>query len=148
MARKPQHLTLARVLDSDARLAEWAARHRDEQALTRLVRAHLPRSIGERVRVTDARSGVLELAASAGAIAAALRQRAPDLRNALALDGHRFAEVRVRVQVSGSALVPERVPKRQWDSRDASPLFELADRLPGGPLKDALRRWSRRGRGR
>jgi hypothetical protein len=148
MARKPQYLTLARVLDADARLAEWAARHRDEQALTRLVRTHLPRSIGERIRVTDARNGVLELAASAGAIAAAVRQRAPDLRTALAHDGHRFAEVRVRVQVCGAALVAERAPKRQWDSRDASPLFELADRLPAGPLKEALRRWSRRGRGR
>jgi len=148
MVRKPQHLTLSRVLDSDAQLAEWTARHREEAALTRLVRTHLPRSIGERVRVTDARNGVLELGAGAGAIAAALRQRVPDLRNALARDGHPFAEVRVRVQVSGAALAAERAPKRQWDSRDAAPLFELADRLPGGPLKDALRRWSRRGRGR
>jgi hypothetical protein len=37
---------------------------------------------------------------------------------------------------------------RAWDSSAASPLFDLADRLPEGPLQQALRRWSRRARGR
>ena len=87
LSRPPPPRPLARVLDSDARFAEWTARHREEAALTRLVRRHLPRPIGERIHVTDARAGTLELAASAGAIAAALRQRAPDLRRALARDG-------------------------------------------------------------
>lgn len=117
-------------------------------ALTRLVRGHLPRAMAERVQVTDARDGVLELAAGAGAIVAALRQRAPELRNALARDGCDFTEIRVRVQLS--ALTSPRLPiaKRQWDSAAASPLFDLTDRLSDGPLKDALRRWSRRARGR
>ena len=136
------------MLDSDARFAEWTARHREEAALTRLVRRHLPRPIGERIHVTDARAGTLELAASAGAIAAALRQRAPDLRTALARDGWNFTEVRVRVQVAGFAYAEPKAPKRQWDSSAASALFDLADRLPGGPLQEALRRWSRRARGR
>lgn len=136
------------MLDSDARFAEWTARHREELALTRQVRKHLPRPIAERVRVTDARDGALELAASTGAIAATLRQRAPDLRAALAREGRDFTDVRVRVQVGGSEIAGQKAAKRQWDSRTASPLFDLADRLPGGPLKDALRRWSRRARGR
>jgi hypothetical protein len=136
------------VLDSDARFAEWTARHREEMALTRLVRKHLPRPIGDRVQVTDARDGTLELAASAGAIAATLRQRAPDLRAALALEGHPFTAIHVRVQVGGSTIADRKAAKPAWDSRPASPLFDLADRLPGGPLKDALRRWSRRARGR
>ncbi|MDQ2915712.1 MAG: DciA family protein [Casimicrobiaceae bacterium] len=144
----PPHRPLARVLDSEAQFAEWTARHRQEVALTRLVRKHLPRPIAERVHVTDARDGVLELAASAGAIAATLRQRAPALRMALARDGCDFTEVRVRVQVAGLAGPQQQTPKRQWDSSAASPLFDLADRLPGGPLKDALSRWSRRARGR
>lgn len=148
MNRKPQLHPLARVLDADPRLAEWTARHRDEAALTRLVRRHLPRSIGERVRVTDTRNGVLELAASAGAIAAAVRQRVPDLRGALARDGHAFTEVRVRVQVGGATLSGEKTPRPAFDSRDAGPLFDLAERLPDGPLRDALRHWSRRARGR
>jgi len=148
MTHKPQHQTLARVLDADERIAQWTARHREETALTRLVRRHLPRSIGERVQVCDARGGILELAAGAGAIAAAVRQRAPGLRTALAHDGHAFAEVRVRVQVAGATRARERGAQRQWDSTDAAPLFDLAERLPGGPLKDALHRWSRRARGR
>lgn len=148
MTRKPQHQTLARVLDADGTLAQWTARHRDEAALTRLVRRHLPRPIAERVRVSSASDGVLELAASAGAIAAALRQRAPDLRSALARDGRQFVEVRVRVRLTNPAMDREIAPRQRRDISGASPLFDLADRLPGGPLKDALRRWSRRARGR
>ncbi len=100
------------------------------------------------MRVTEARGGVLEIAAGAGAIAATLRQRAPDLRAALARDGWDFTEIRIRVQVAGLAVTTGKPQPRQWDSRDAAPLFELADRLPDGPLKAALTRWSRRARGR
>ena len=148
MTRKAPHQPLARVLESDAQLAHWTARHREEAALTRLVRKHLPRALGERLRVCDSNHGVLELAASAGAIAAALRQRAPDLRAALAREGHPFADVRVRVDVAASVLAPQHASKRTWDSRVATPLFDLADRLPAGPLQQAIRQWSRRSRGR
>ena len=148
MTRKVPYQPLARVLESDAELAPWTARYREEAALTRRVRKHLPRALGERLRVCDARNGVLELAASAGAIAAALRQRAPDLRAALAREGHAFTDVRVRVDVAASALAPREPPRRPWDSRTATPLFDLADRLPAGPLQQAIRQWSRRSRGR
>lgn len=148
MTRKPPHQPLSRVLETNAELAGWTARHREELALTRLVRTHLPRALGERVRVSDSRNHVLELAAGAGAIAAALRQRVPELRAALARDGHAFGEIRVRVDVAGSLLPMQAPPKPSWDSRAAAPLFDLADRLPPSPLKDALRRWSRRARGR
>ncbi len=98
--------------------------------------------------MSDARHGVLELAASAGAIAATLRQRAPQLRESLAREGFDFAEVRVRVQVAGAGSIQRKAALRQWDTADAAPLFALADRLPDGPLKAALARWSRRARGR
>ena len=142
------HRTLARVIDADPRLAEWRARHVKEAALTRLVRRHLPRPLAERVRVAEARNGVLEIAAGAGAIAAALRQRAPDLRERLARDGYTFAEIRIRVQVAGAAGGTASAAKRSWNSAEAAPLFALADRLSEGPLKAALVRWSRRARGR
>lgn len=116
--------------------------------MTRLVRKHLPRPIAERVHVTDAHDGVLELAATAGAIAATLRQRAPDLRAALARDGCDFTDIRVRVQVATRRESDQKSVRRQWDSASATPLFELAGRLPDGPLKAALTRWSRRARGR
>ena len=147
--RPPAHRPLARVLESDAQLAEWTARQRHEAALTRLVRRHLPRPIAERVSVTAA-ARVLELGAGGGAVAAAVRQRLPDLRAALAREGADFAEIRVRVQVVTMRPGPDdAVPSRRaWDSRAATPLFDLADRLPSGPLKEALSRWSRRARGR
>jgi len=113
-----------------------------------LLSRHLPRPLAERVRVTDCREGVLELAANAGAIAATLRQRAPELRAALARDGIDFTEIRVRVQVAAAAGARERRELHHWDSRHATPLFDLADRLRDGPLKTALTRWSRRARGR
>jgi len=143
-----RHRSIARVLDSESAFASWTERARREAALTRLVRKHLPRPLAERVRVAGTEAGVLELAASGGAIAAALRQRVPGLQAALARGGCDFAEVRVRVQVVAHAS-PEPKPKsRQWDSASAAPLFDLADRLPSGPLKSALSRWSRRARGR
>ena len=148
LAARPKHRSLARVLESESDTAEWAARHRQETALTHLLRKHLPRPIADRVRVTDTRGGILELAASAGAIAATLRQRAPDLRAALARDGCDFTQIRVRVQVAGIVATPQKRTMRQWDSAAAAPMFELGERLRDGPLKAALARWSRRARGR
>ena len=65
-----------------------------------------------------------------------------------ARDGYDFAEIAVRVHVAAAAHVEQKALKRQWDSAEATPLFELADRLPEGPLRAALARWSRRARGR
>jgi hypothetical protein len=144
----PKPRPLASVLETESEFADWSTRHREELALTRLLRRHLPRPIADRVRVTDARGGVLELAANAGAIAATLRQRAADLRAALARDGVDVTEIRVRVQVVAITAPPDKRQLHQWDSRHATPLFELADRLTDGPLKAALARWSRRARGR
>ena len=148
MSRPPTHRPLASVIESDAQLAGWSTRHRAEAELTRVLRRHLPRPIAERVRVSEARHGVLELAATAGAIAASLRQRAPQIRADMAREGFDFHEVRVRVQVAGTGSMQQKAPHRQWDSADAAPLFTLADRLPDGPLRAALARWSRRARGR
>ena len=138
---------LARVFAADTRIAAWTARLKEEAALTALVRRQLPRPLADRVRVTGIREGTLELATSAGAVAAAVRQRTPDLIAALRREGCDFTEIRVRVQVAGAG-VPGRKPlSRQMDAR-ASAMFDLAGRLPEGPLKQALDRWSRRARGR
>ena len=119
----------------------------EEAALTALVRRRLPRPLADRVRVTGIRDGTLELATSGGAIAAAVRQRTPDLIEALRREGCDFTEIRIRVQVAGSAGTEQKTVARQLDARAAS-MFELAGRLADGPLKDALDRWSRRARGR
>jgi hypothetical protein len=139
---------LGNVLESDARLAQWTARQRQEAALTKLVRRHLPRALAERVRVAGMHDGVVELSASGGAIAAALRQRATALPEMLRRDGLSVTSVRVRVAVTRGAAAPERPPARNLDAAAAASLFDLARQLPDGPLRDALARWSRRARGR
>jgi len=148
LPKTPSHQVLARILESDSQLSAWTARHREEVALTQALRRHLPRPIADRMRVADARNGVLEIAATAGAIAATLRHRAPGLRVLLARDGWDFTEIRVRVQVAAGPGAEQKTLKRQWDSSSAAPLFNLAPTLPAGPLRDALTRWSRRARGR
>ncbi|HWD16021.1 MAG TPA: DciA family protein [Casimicrobiaceae bacterium] len=148
MKRKSSLRPLAGILTADAQLGQWVARQRQEAELAAEVRKHLPRALGLRVHVTGLRDGVLELGASGGAIAATLRQRAPALRAALSADGFGVREVKVRVQVVASASAPERGTPRSLDVRAATPLFDLAEQLPQGPLREALARWSRRARGR
>ena len=65
---------LSQVLRTDATLADWEARRSREQALTIVVRRHLPRALASRVHVADARSRELELTTDAGAIAGIVRQ--------------------------------------------------------------------------
>lgn len=148
MKRKPSLRPLAGILTADAQLAQWVARQRQEAQLVAEVRKHLPRALGLRVHVTGLRDGVLELGASGGAIAATLRQRAPALRAALAASGLDVRDVKVRVQVAVAPPAPVRDAPRDLDVRAAAPLFELAGKLPQGPLREALARWSRRARGR
>ncbi|MEP7207263.1 MAG: hypothetical protein ABI920_10020 [Casimicrobiaceae bacterium] len=142
MTRSPQ--PLHRVMAADETLAGWQARRRDEEALTALVRRQLPRQLGARVRATVLPSGEVELVSAAGAVAAAVRQRAPDLLLALQAEGWHCSGVRVRVQVSTSTPAPVRPAPRPIDRDALAPMARLARSLPQGPLKAALARFLRR----
>jgi len=142
MPRAPQPLT--RILASDATLAAWEARRRREAAIAGVLRQSLPRALADRIRVADAGSGELELAADAGAIAAVLRQRAPDLLAKLQREGWQFTGIRVRVQVRVAPPTPEKAQANQLDRGSLRPLAALARELPEGPLKAALARFVRR----
>jgi hypothetical protein len=144
----PRPLPLAQVLERDATLADWSRRHRLEARLTVAIRALLPRAVGPQVRVSATAGQCLELAAGAGAIAAVVRQWAPDLLAALRREGWDFTELRVRVQVNRMAEQPVKSTGNQRDASGARALFDLGDRLPEGPLRRSLARWSRRARGR
>ena len=135
------------MFEADPRIAAWTARFQEEAALTAVIRSHLPRPLAERVRVAGTRDGVLELTAAAGAVAAVVRQRTPELATALRREGWDFTEIRIRVQVTAGAAYTPKPLSRQLDTR-ASALFDLGDRLGEGPLKAALARWARRARGR
>jgi hypothetical protein len=146
--RPPSCRPLGTVLQTDAQLGQWTARQREEAALTKLVRRHLPRALAERVRVAGVHDGVVELTASGGAIAAAQRQRTTALPDLLRREGVAVTSVRIRVAITTGPPAAERAPGRTLDVAAAAPLFDLAARLPNGPLRDVLSRWSRRARGR
>lgn len=142
MARSPQRL--ARILDSDAVVASWAARRRQDERIDAALCRLLPRQLASRLRIADATGAELVLSADIGAVAAMLRQRAPDLIAALRDAGFQFDAIRVRVKphlpaTSGtkrSAVPPDRTRLR--------PLADLARSLPAGsPLKAALTRFVR-----
>ncbi len=142
MPRTPQ--SLQRILANDPLLGPWNVRRQHEEMLTGIVRRCLPRPLAERVHVADVQGAELVLAAEAGAIAAVVKQRGPDLIAALQREGCQFTVIRVRVQVRG---VPASAPKEAMKQVDRScfqPLARLARELPGGPLKTALARFLRR----
>jgi hypothetical protein len=142
MVRSPQ--LLRQILSADPTLAGWDARRRREAALTSLVRCHLPRALADRVRVADAEGHELQLVVEAGAVAAIVRQRTPDLVAALQRDGWQFTGIRVRVQVRVPPPIQHKVDMNQPDKESLRPLAGLARNLPAGPLKTALARFLRR----
>ena len=144
----PRPVPLSKVLAADRTLSEWSERARLEGQLTAIVRTHLPRPVGAQVRVVAADAGCLTLATGAGAIAATVRQRVPDLVAALRREGLDCTEIRVRVQVRAPAAVPVKNAGNQRDAASAGPLFDLSEKLSDGPLRRSLLRWSRRARGR
>ncbi len=134
---------LARVIENETRLAAWLRRHRLEAALTRAVRARLPRLIAGRVRATDLRDGQLELTVPSGALATAVRQRIPELLTALALQSHEFNGIRVRVQPAANAISAQTMPTRR-PPPNTVPLEALARNLSEGSLKKAVLRLIKR----
>ena len=132
---------LARVLADDPQVAAWDRRRRDEAAVAKAIGAVLPRPLAAHVAALLPAPERLDLVATTGTIAAALRQRLPAVRAALGREGMDFRDIRVRVQ---PGVVPEPAPKplpRQWDSAQKPALAGLERELPAGPLKDALGRW-------
>ena len=125
-------------------MAAWDARRRREEVITNLLRRHVPRALADRVRVADAEGNELQLAVEAGAIAAIIRQRTPDLVAALQRDGWQFTGIRVRVQVKIPPDIPHKIDINQPDIESLRPLAGLARKLPAGPLKTALARFLRR----
>lgn len=142
---KPYFLQpLSRILTTDALIASWHGRMQREAELTATVRRLLPRALAERVRVAEATPPALTLAVPAGAIAAVVRQRTPDILSGLRREGWDFTELRVQVQVRPERAVNYKPPQKQKDRIDSAPLRELARSLPEGPLKRAVERLVRR----
>jgi hypothetical protein len=144
MIRAPQ--SLQRILRADATLAGWTARRDRDEALAVIVRRHLPRPLGTRLRIAEERNGQLELAADSGAVAAIVRQRSAELLTALKREGWEFTGIRVRVQVRADPLPRPKILPNPIDRQMLQPLAQLARTLPAGPLKTSLERFLRRAR--
>jgi hypothetical protein len=144
MAKPNPAKPLSRILASDAQIAAWRERTEQEARLTTAVRRQLPRALADRVRVAEAVPGVLTLAAAAGAVAAVVRQRSPDLLAGLRREGFDFTELRVRVQVRTEPVHSHKPVHKHIVKVDSAPLRRLARDLPDGPLKEAVERLVRR----
>ena len=131
---------LHQILKGESTLDDLLARHRREAALQDLVQRALPPALAKHVVVVDARSAELELGAASGAVAALVRQRAPDLRISLGREGWEFTGIRVRVQARLARESPGIISKKQLDSASAGTLLALAGRLGESSLSRALTR--------
>jgi hypothetical protein len=136
---------LSRILAADTQIGAWHERMQRESRLTAAVRRLLPRALADRVRVAEAEPPVLKLAVPAGAVAAVVRQRSPDLLAGLRREGWDFTQFEVRVQVGTGVPSYMKVDKNQLNRVNPAPLRQLASRLPPGPLRDAVQRLARKG---
>jgi len=142
---KPNPLQpLARILATDAQIAAWHDRMQREFRLTTAVRRLLPRALADRVRVADAAEQALTLAVAAGAVAAVVRQRTPDLLAGLRREGWDFTELRVRVQVRSEPPLPAKILRNPRSKVELTAFKQLAATLPEGPLRAAIERFTRR----
>jgi hypothetical protein len=135
---------LSRILARDAQIGAWHERMQRESRLTTAVRRYVPRALAERVRVAEVAPPKLVLAVPAGAVAAVIRQRLPDILAGLRREGIDFTEIAVRVQVAGSPAIPTKALRNQPAKLDSRALRMLAEGLPAGPLRDAVARLARK----
>ena len=144
MAKPVPIKSLSRILATDIQIAAWHDRMQRELRLTAAVRRLLPRALADRVRVLEAAPPAITLTVAAGAIAAVIRQRSPDLLAGLRRDGWDFTELQVRVQVQSDGGKPEKHEGNQRLKPNSAPLAALAQTLPKGPLRDAIEKLVRR----
>ena len=98
-----------------------------------------PASLAQFIQVLGLQSGTLSLAAANAAIAAKLRQLAPELVDKLQNSGCEVSAIRVKVQVSFSGSPPK--PKLRKLSKTAqNTLAEFSRELGDSPLKLALKK--------
>jgi len=144
MAKSNPLQPLARILATDSQIAAWHDRMQRESRLTTAVRRLLPRALADRVRVAEATPQALTLAVAAGAVAAVVRQRTPDILAGLGREGWDFTELRVRVQVKGEPPLPGKILPNPRAKVELTAFKQLAATLPEGPLRSAIERFTRR----
>jgi len=98
-----------------------------------------PPSLLRSSQVLHIEQGELILAASNSAVAAKLRQMAPELTTQLQLNGCEVTGIQVRVQVTTPPSIRTPTPV-SMSTQGKQYLTDLADSLNDSPLKSALKR--------
>jgi hypothetical protein len=120
-------------------LRRLSGQARELLALQRHYEQLAPPALARFSHVLQLERQTLTLAAGNGAVAAKLRQLAPELLRQLQDRGCEITEIRVRVQVGLPPAKCHGVPVR-LSAAGRRQLIDSAEKMPDSPLKSALRR--------
>ncbi len=98
-----------------------------------------PATLARASHVQQLEQQVLTLAADNGAVAAKLRQIAPDLALLFQKGGFEVTGIRIHVQVAVAAI-RQKVKKPSISEESRKKLFETSNSLDDSPLKNVLQR--------
>jgi len=131
---------IRQILAAEPALTRWLDRQQHDHAVLQQVKRALPPALAAHVEAADAGSQQLVLAATGGAAAALLRQRVPELLQALEREGWKFTGIRIRVQPRSAGGSPEKNLSKQIDAVSAATLTARAQALADPALREALLR--------
>lgn len=129
-------------LDASPELHRLADKAEQQRALQRHYEQIAPPSLARASHVVYLERNILLLAANNGAVAAKLRQLAPELARLFKDKGHEVTGIQVRVQVTTPPLKRSATPTT-LSVNGRQTLNDMADKLPDSPLKSALQRLAR-----
>jgi hypothetical protein len=135
---------MRQILAAEPALARWLDRQQHEHAVLQQVKCALPPALAAHVEAADTGSQQLVLAATSGAAAALLRQRAPGLLQALQREGWKFTGIRVRVQPRSAGRSSGKSISKQIDAVSAAKLKARALALADPSLRHAVLRLAER----
>jgi len=136
-------LRLNSYLDASPELHRLADKAEHLRALQRHYEQLAPPALARASHVVYLERNILLLAADNGAVAAKLRQLAPELTRLFKDKGHEVTGIQVRVQVTLPPTKRNTLPTSLSDTGRKN-LNDLAGKLPDSPLKSALQRLARR----
>jgi len=131
-------------LDASPELHRLTYKAEQQLALQRCYEQVAPPALARASHVVYLEQNILLLAADNGAVAAKLRQLAPELARLFKDKGHEVTGIQVRVQVTFPPTKRNTLPTSLSDTGRQT-LNDLAGKLPDSPLKSALRRLARKG---
>jgi hypothetical protein len=134
---------LSSFFTGNATLRDLARTSQQLAALDRLFREAIPPSLASASRVIGVERHVLKVGAENSAVAAKLRQLAPQILLRLQEDNAKVTGILVKVQVGRPQAKPTRAA-RVLSQTGRQQIEELASNLADSPLKSALLRLIRR----